>query len=56
MMDLCAMQAAYGRQRHLGRLRGAIHVHQKYTAAHAIKQDDWTDMTVRVSLLYNRLC
>lgn len=27
----------------LGRIRGAIHAHQKYTAAPAIQQDDWTD-------------
>lgn len=43
----------------LGRMRGAIHAHQKYTAALAIKQDDWTDTTLNlfhVSLLYNWLC
>ncbi|KAI3363014.1 hypothetical protein L3Q82_011672 [Scortum barcoo] len=30
----------------LGRMRGAIHAHQKYTVALAIKPDDWTDMTL----------
>lgn len=43
----------------LGRMRGAIHAHQNYAAALAIKQDDWTDTTLyhsHVSLLYNWLC
>lgn len=39
-----------------GRMRGAIHAHQKYTAALAIKQDDWRDKTLCVSLQYNWLC
>lgn len=43
----------------LGRIRGAIHAHQKYTAAPDIQQDDWTDTALyrsHVSLLYNWLC